>query len=282
MRFFKKKDNEVAAPRPQPLSTPPTVHHSDWRAYDDVADDYARAVAPNFAPIATDLVAFAEIPDGGRLLDIGTGTGSVIEAASTLESFGVDPSIPMLRQAKGLKVAAAETINLPFRTDTFHATTAQFVLPLFTKLDTALFDIVRVLRPGGVLAVATWEAGDDELTKTWRELAERAVGEEMMRDELRDVEPWSLVAGNKDRLEQALRDAGLHPVRVERRKYKLTMTRDDYITEKTTESSGRFVRAMLRAEWPQFLEQVRATYAATVPETLVDFRDVLLAAGTKP
>ena len=153
---------------------------------------------------------------------------------------------------------------------------------MFTKLDTALFDVVRVLRPGGVLAVATWEAGEDELTKTWRELAERAVGEEMMRDELRDVEPWSLVAGNKDRLEQALRDAGLHPVRVERRKYKLTMSRDDYIAEKTTEASGRFVRAMLRAEWPQFVEQVRATYAATFPETLVDFRDVLLASGTKP
>jgi len=282
MRFFKKKENEIAAVQPEPLSPAPPVHYSDWRAYDDVADDYARAVAPNFAPVAADLVAFAEIPDGGRLLDVGTGTGSVLRAASTFESFGVDPSIPMLRQAKGLKVAAAETHNLPFNNDTFHAATAQFVLPLFTKLDTALFDIVRVLRPGGVLAVATWEAGEDELTKTWRELAERAVGEEMMRDELRDVEPWSLVAGDKDRLEQALRDAGLHPVRVERRKYKLTMTRDDYVTEKTTESSGRFVRAMLRAEWPQFLEQVRETYAATFPETLVDFRDVLLASGTKP
>jgi ubiquinone/menaquinone biosynthesis C-methylase UbiE len=282
MKFFKKKNNEAAPQQPRPLSPTPPAHHTDWRAYDDVADDYARAVAPNFAPIAADLVAFADIPDGGRLLDVGTGTGSVLEAPSTLGSFGVDPSIPMLRQAKGLKVVAADTINLPFRNDTFHAATAQFVLPLFTKLDTALFDIVRVLRPGGVLAVATWEAGEDELTKTWRELAERAVGEEMMRDELRDVEPWSLVAGNKDRLEQALRDAGLHPVRVERRKYKLTISRDDYITEKTTESSGRFVRAMLRAEWPQFLEQVRATYTATFPETLVDFRDVLLASGTKP
>jgi len=282
MRFFKKKDNETAAPQPRPHSPTPPTHHSDWRAYDDGADDYARVVAPNFAPIAADLVAFAETPDGGRLLDVGTGTGTVLQAAGSLAAFGVDPSVPMLKHARGLKVTAADTINLPFRNDTFHAATAQFVLPLFTKLDTALFDIVRVMRPGGVLAVATWEAGDDELTKTWRELAERAVGEEMMRDELRDVEPWSLVAENKDRLEQALRDAGLHPVRVERRKYKLTMSREDYIIEKTTQASGRFVRAMLRAEWPQFLEQVRATYAATFPETLVDFRDVLLASGTKP
>src|SRR5579864_8243566 len=117
MRFFKKKENEIAAVQPEPLSPAPPVHYSDWRAYDDVADDYARAVAPNFAPVAADLVAFAEIPDAGRLLDIGTGTGSVLVAAATFESFGVDPSVPMLRQAKSLKVAAAETINLPFRND---------------------------------------------------------------------------------------------------------------------------------------------------------------------
>ena len=285
MKFFKKKSSEIApSSRPRDVSSTPMkpVHHTDWRAYDEVADDYARAVAPHFAPIAADLVAFAEVPDGGRLLDVGTGTGTVLQSASSLAAVGVDPSPPMLRNARGLNVAAADTINLPFRNDTFHAATAQFVLPLFTKLDTALFDIVRVLRPGGVLAVATWEAGEDELSKTWRELTERAVGEEMMRDEMRELEPQTLVAENKDRLEQALRDAGLHPVRVERRKYKLQMSRDDYLTEKTTQPRGRFVQAMLRAEWPQFLEQVRATYAATFPETLVDFRDVLLAAGTKP
>jgi ubiquinone/menaquinone biosynthesis C-methylase UbiE len=283
MRWFKKKDDAPAPQPPSVLSVPmKSVHHSDWRTFDDVADDYARAVAPHFAPIAADLVAFAEIPSGSRLLDVGTGTGVVLRAAGDVAAFGVDPSVAMLQRARDLNVAAAETINLPFRTDTFHAATAQFVLAMFTKLDTALFDVIRVLRPGGVLAVATWEAGEDELSKTWRELAERAVGEEMMRDELRDVEPWTNVAENKDRLEQALRDAGLHPVRVERRKYKLTMSRDDYVTEKTTQSSGRFVRAMLKDEWPAFLETARATYAKTFPDALVDFRDVLLAAGTKP
>jgi len=283
MKWFKKK-SETPALQPTPVSTtqPTAVHHSDWRTYDDVADDYARAVAPHFAPIAADLVAFAEVPASGRLLDIGTGTGTVLKAAKELEAFGVDPSPAMLRHAKGLNVAAAETINLPFRTDRFHVATAQFVLPLFTKLDTALFDIIRVLRPGGVLAVATWEAGEDELTKIWRELTERAVGEEMMRDEMRELEPQAAVAENKDRLEQALRDAGLHPVRVERRKYKLEMSRDDYLTEKTTHPRARFVRSMLRAEWPQFLENARAMYAATFPDNLVDFRDVLFAVGTKP
>ena len=289
MKWFKKKDENVSAPPARPDSRPSSRpaplddwRTDDWRTYDGVAADYARAVAPHLTEIAGDLVAFAEIPAGGRLLDVGTGTGVVLQAADNVAAFGVDPSVPMLKNARGLAVAAADTINLPFRNDTFHVATAAFVLPMFTKLDTALFDVIRVLRPGGVLAVATWEAGEDELQKTWREPAERAVGEEMMRDELRDAEPWSQVAGNKERLEQALRDAGLHPVRVERRKYKVSISRDDYVTEKTTESSGRFVRRMLADEWPEFLEHARATYAATFPDVLVDFRDVLLAVGTKP
>ena len=285
MKWLKRKQEAGAvAPPPAIRGGPPAParHRADWRTYDDVAADYARAVAPHLRPIANDLVAIAEVPALGRLLDVGTGTGVVLEAAGGLAAFGVDPSLPMLKHGPAGTIAAADTINLPFRTDTFHAATASFVLPMFTKLDTALFDVIRVLRPAGILAVATWEEGEDELQKTWRELAERAVGIELMRDELRDVEPWASVAGNRAALEQALRDAGLHPVRVERRTYKLSISRADYIAEKTTEAMGRFVRAMLADEWPQFLEQARATYAATFPEMLVDFRDVLLAVGTKP
>jgi ubiquinone/menaquinone biosynthesis C-methylase UbiE len=281
--FGRKREAAVGVPAQSPRTPAATLpRHTDWRTYDEVAADYARAVAPQLRPIANDLVAVAEVPASGRLLDVGTGTGVVLEAAAGLAAFGVDPSIPMLTHGRPGMIAAADTINLPFRNDTFHAATASLVLPLFRKLDTALFDVIRVLRPGGVLAVATWEEGEDELQKMWRELAERAVGLELMRDELRDAEPWAAVAGNRTTLEQALRDAGLHPVRVERRKYKLNISREDYISEKTTEATGRFVRGMLADEWPHFLELARAAYAATFPEMLVDFRDVLFAVGTKP
>src|SRR5260221_1184567 len=280
--FGRKRESPSAAPAPQ-RSAPaaPPRPRTDWRTYDLVAADYARAVAPHLRPMAADLVAFAEVPASGRLLDVGTGTGVVLEAAASLAAFGVDPSVAMLKQGAAGPIAAAATINLPFRTDTFHVATATFVLPLFTKLDTALFDVIRVLRPGGRLATVTWEAGEDELQKTWRDLAERAVGLELLRDELRDVEPWSSVGGNRARLEQALRDAGLHPVSVERRQYKVTISREDYVTEKTTEATGRFVREMLADDWPQFLDQARAAYASAFPEMLVDFRDVLFAVGTK-
>jgi ubiquinone/menaquinone biosynthesis C-methylase UbiE len=249
---------------------------------------YATVVAPHLAPIAADLLSLAELPSGARLLDVGTGSGNVLAAARAagIAAIGVDPSAGMLAEAKradpGFLVAAADTINFPVRDAAFDALSANFVLPFFRKLDTALFEIVRVLKPAGSFVASTWELGEDELTKTWRLLVERAVGIELLRDALADAEPWETVSGDRARLEGALRDAGFHPVRVEHRQYTLRLSREDYVTLKATGTMGRFVKGMLGEEWERFVDEARAVYAESFPETLVDFRDVLLAVATKP
>ncbi|HCP62483.1 MAG TPA: hypothetical protein DIU14_08460, partial [Actinobacteria bacterium] len=45
--------------------------------------------------------------------------------------------------------AAAEAIDLPFRAATFDVVLSLFVLSHLHRLDTALFDMLRVLRSGG-------------------------------------------------------------------------------------------------------------------------------------
>ena len=49
-----------------------------------------------------------------------------------------------------LRLAAAEAIDLPFRDGSFDAVVGTFVLAHFAKVDTALFDIVRVFREQGI------------------------------------------------------------------------------------------------------------------------------------
>lgn len=253
---------------------------------------YQRTQAPRTAEIGRDLVALAAPPVGGRLLDVGAGTGAVTVAAQDAVgedgmAVGIDASVPMLavalREHPSLRVAAAEAIDLPFRDGTFDAVTAGFVLSHFTRYETALFDIVRVLKPGGRLAASAWSDGEDEFSRTWRELCEEVVTHELLQDAKERAMPWEDRFADPHRLEETLRVAGLHPVRVERREYRFDMTVEEYVSGRETTTSGRFVREMLGVHgWEAFRSRARETFADRFPERFIDFRDVLLAVGTKP
>ncbi|MDP9340876.1 MAG: methyltransferase domain-containing protein [Actinomycetota bacterium] len=264
----------------------------DWRSYDLVAETYERVSAPRTAEVAADLMALADPPSGGRALDVGTGTGVGVEAGekavgSDGVAVGVDPSIGMLRVGAAarpaIRLVAAEAIDLPFHDGTFDVVTANFVLSHFRKYDTALFDMLRVLKPLGRLAVTAWAGADDEFQATWRSLTEEVVAHELMQDALERAMPWEGRFRDPRMLEQTLRDAGLHPVRVERREYRFRMSLEDYVETRETAASGRFVRDMLGPEgWESFRERARATFRERFPDPLTDFREVLLAVGTKP
>ena len=53
------------------------------------------------------------------------------------------------RERPSIAFVAAKAIDLPFRDGTFDAVTGNFVLSHFRRSETALFDMMRVLRPGG-------------------------------------------------------------------------------------------------------------------------------------
>ncbi|MFY9586152.1 MAG: methyltransferase domain-containing protein, partial [Actinomycetota bacterium] len=200
---------------------------------------------------------------------------------------GIDLSVAMLlvasRARPGLRLLAAEAIQLPFRDGAFDAVLANFVLPEFTRWDTALFDLIRVLKPGGALAASVWRTDDDELSRTWRALVERTVGQEMLRSAIREATPGVERFGDPARFDDTLRQSGLRPVRVERRTYRFTMTRDEYVDEQSTRALGRFVRGMVgESGWASFLDGARAAFASGFGENVEDSRDVLLAVGTKP
>jgi ubiquinone/menaquinone biosynthesis C-methylase UbiE len=260
----------------------------DWRSYDAVAETYARVHAPRLAEPAHDLVAIAEVRDGWRVLDVGTGTGVAAIAAEKAgaSAVGVDEATGMLREARaadgGLRLAAAEAIDLPFRDGSFDAVLANFVIAHFAKYKTALFDMLRVTRSGGRLAVSAWADGADDLTRTWLELVESVVPREVLQPAMDERLPWRERFRQRGPLEEALMEAGVRQVRTEMRQYRFTYTLDEYLEGMGTWATGRFVRSMLGEQaFAAFLQRAHVVFAERFADPVNDFREVLFASGTK-
>lgn len=150
-----------------------------------VAWDELRALDLPAAAIEARLLA--ALPQGplGRLLDIGTGTGRMLEllAPRAERATGIDLSREMLALARarlseaGLGRAAlrqAEMTRLPFAPASFDLITLSMVLHHADDPAEVLAEAARVLAPGGTLAIIDLAPhGDDALV---RRLAHRWPG----------------------------------------------------------------------------------------------------------
>lgn len=105
----------------------------------------------------------AGILPGQRVLDIGCGTGVLAIAAAERAGssgyvVGLDPNPQMIEVARGKpsnvvwQLGRAET--LPFENASFDAVVSQFAMMLFKSKRTTIEEMLRVLKPGGRLAIA--------------------------------------------------------------------------------------------------------------------------------
>lgn len=122
---------------------------------------------------------------GGRILDIGTGTGRILEllGRNAEEGVGVDMSREMLAVARArlqradlsnCLVRQADMYQLPYPGGMFDVVTLHQVLHFAEKPDAAIAEAARVLAPGGKLVVVDFASHDrDELRE---EHAHRRLG----------------------------------------------------------------------------------------------------------
>jgi ubiquinone/menaquinone biosynthesis C-methylase UbiE len=273
----------------KPRTSPIAPAAPDWRSFDGVADTYDRVRAPIHEPAARELVEAMGDPTDGGFLDVGTGTGvlaAAAEGAGWRPAVGVDRSLPMLGRARGrglARLAAADAVDLPFRDGRFGAVGAAFVLHTVPRYDTPLYDMARALRPGGTLGTATWDWRRDEFTDTWRSVAETFTTKELLDDAWRRAAPWAERFSQPGPVEEALRDAGVRNVRVERSQYRATVSIEEYLAGREITALGRFLREILgEGLWDRFRERVEAAFRDRFDDPIGDTNDVLLAVGRKP
>ena len=121
-------------------------------------------LSPATRRVGGTVLAAAEVAEGRQVLDVGSGPGDLAAAAAALgaDTVGMDVAPSMVRRA------AITHPSIPFRVGSFEAIPAgagafdavvgNFVFNHVGRPEMALAEARRVLRPGGWLAISTWDA----------------------------------------------------------------------------------------------------------------------------
>lgn len=106
-----------------------------------------------------EVVRRAALPVGGRLLDIGSGTGGIVWAAlerdSDLSAVAADFTFEMMAAGRAqhgrrsIQWCGADALALPFGDNTFDAVTSGYLIRNVVDIRQAFTEQMRVVRPGG-------------------------------------------------------------------------------------------------------------------------------------
>jgi len=196
------------------------MSESTPQAQIDAAKSYDALFVPAlFGQWAPRVADAAQIERGQRVLDVACGTGVLAREAasrtgSTGQVVGVDPLPGMLAVARKLapsiewREGVAE--SLPFPDRAFDAVVSQFGLMFFTDRHRALREMLRLLTPGGRLAVAVW----DSLASNPAYAAEVALLERVSGRRAADALRAPFVLGDRHELATLFEDAGAVSVEV--------------------------------------------------------------------
>ena len=145
----------------------------DDRHFDRWASRYDRSLAQRllFEPVQRSVATAlaARLPVSAAVLDVGCGTGRLLDRLGSARPgwslFGVDRSTGMTSAARRLRpslpVVQGTAEALPYEEGSFDAVVTTLSFHHWADKPSALAEVFRVLRPGGVLALT--DASVDDL-----------------------------------------------------------------------------------------------------------------------
>jgi SAM-dependent methyltransferase len=135
---------------------------ADAEAYNRFMGRWSRLVSPL-------LIDFSQIKDGDRVLEVGSGTGSlsltIAASRPRCRVVGIDRSARYVSYAKSqvaggnVRFETGDALELPFPAAQFDAATSLLVLNFIPDARKAVAEMSRVTRSGGTISAAVWEYG---------------------------------------------------------------------------------------------------------------------------
>jgi SAM-dependent methyltransferase len=124
------------------------------------AEAYAASFGRLCAGPVGALLDTAEVSEGARVLDIGTGTGTAAVAAlgrgARVRAVDADAGMVAAACARGVAAEVAVLPELPFPDGEFDVVVGNFALNHVGRPRAVLAELRRVLRPGGRIALTLW------------------------------------------------------------------------------------------------------------------------------
>ena len=153
-----------------------TTMFSDAEAYDRLMGGQSRLIAPLFIGF------IGSIHDGDHVLDVGCGTGSLtFTIANTTKAskiVGIDPSEGFIEYVRSgnadprVTFEIGDAQQLPYPDASFDKSLSQLVISHVPDPRRVVAEMLRVTRPGGIVAACSWDTtGGMELLSIFRKAA---------------------------------------------------------------------------------------------------------------
>jgi SAM-dependent methyltransferase len=196
------------------------IRFDDGESYERYMGDWSQRVGKGF-------LDWLAAPSGLKWIDVGCGNGAftelLVERCAPAEVHGVDPSEAQLAFARKRPAARlakfdrGDAMALPFAADTFDASIMALVIFFVPDPAIGVAEMVRVVRPGGMVAAYAWDILGGGFTLEPLRIELRAMG-------IKPVDPPSVEASRIEVMRDLWMGAGLDAVETRQITVKRTFT----------------------------------------------------------